>query len=124
MLGWLGAEVRRIALTVVWSWAGWRAAWATQKSLRQWTAANLISAALALTLPLTPGERALILALGILILAAELLNTAIETAINYISTARHPLAAMAKDCGSAGVALTAIAAGVAWIVVLWRLAVG
>jgi len=118
---WLAAEARRIANTFVWSWYGWRAAWATQKTLRQWTLVNLASATLALALPLTPGERALILALGILVLMAELINTAIETTIDYISDARDPRAAMAKECGSAGVALAAIAAGVAWSCVLWRI---
>ena len=71
----LQAEARRLANTVIWSWDGWRAAWATEKTLRQWTMANVLSAALAFSLDLTPAERALILALGLLILAAELINT-------------------------------------------------
>lgn len=121
MIGWLRSELRRLANTVIWSWRGWRTAWTTQKSLRQWTLVNVLSAALAFALPLGASERALILALGILVLAAELFNTAIEATIDYISDARHPRAAMAKDCGSAGVALTAIAAGVAWLCLLWRL---
>ena len=112
------AELRRFANTCRWSLDGWRTAWATEKSLRQWTIANGLSAALALTLDLTPAERALILALGILVLAAELLNTAIEETVDYISTDHDPRAGRAKDCGSAGVALTAIAAGVAWAVIL------
>ena len=112
------AELRRFANTCRWSLDGWRAAWATEKSLRQWTLANALSAALALTLDLAPGERGLILALGLLVLAAELMNTAIEECVNYISTDRDPRAGKAKDCGSAGVALTAIAAGVAWVVIL------
>ena len=112
------AELRRLRNTVVWSWAGWRAAWASEKSLRQWTLANAISAALALVLDLTPGERAVILGLGLLVLAAELMNTAIEEVVDYISTAQNSRAGKAKDCGSAAVALTAIAAGVAWLVIL------
>lgn len=80
--------------------------------------ANLLSAALAFAMPLSPTERALILALGILVLAAELLNTAIEDAVDYISTEDNPLAKRAKDAGSAGVAVAAIAAGVAWLVIL------
>ena len=114
----LRAEARRFWNTVVWSWAGWTAAWASEKTLRQWTIVNGLSAALAFWLDLTAGERALILALGLLVLAAELLNTAIEEAVNYISTDHHPLARKAKDCGSAGVALAALAGGVAWLVVL------
>ncbi len=120
MFAFIAAECRRIGWTLVWSWRGWRAAWASEKTLRQWSIANLLSAALAFALPLTGVERAVILALGVLVLAAELLNTAIEEVVNYISTEQHPLAAKAKDCASAGVGLTAIAAGVAWAVVLWE----
>jgi diacylglycerol kinase (ATP) len=114
----LRAEVRRLANTVIWSWEGFRAAWATEKTLRQWTLANLGSAVLAFTLDLTPGERALILALGLLILAAELINTAIEEVVDHISPSHDARAKKAKDCGSACVALAALAAGVAWVVVL------
>jgi len=114
----LQSEARRFWNTVVWSWQGWAAAWASEKTLRQWTVVNIASAALAFWLEITPGERALILALGLLVLAAELLNTAIEETVNYISTETHPLARKAKDCGSAGVALAALAGGVAWVVVL------
>ena len=114
----LAAEARRFANTVIWSWAGWRAAWASEKTLRQWTLVNLASAVLAFALDLTAAERGLILALGLLVLAAELMNTGIEEAINYISPDPHPLAKKAKDCGSAAVALTAIAGGVAWLVIL------
>lgn len=124
MRAWLAAEGRRFANTCRWSWAGWRAAWASEKTLRQWTLANALSAAAALALPLSAGERALILALGLLVLAAELMNTAVETVVNQLSPEWHPLAGKAKDCGSAGVALTALAAGVAWACLLWGLAAG
>lgn len=114
----IGAELRRFANTCRWSLQGWRAAWATEKSLRQWCVVNALSAMLALTLDLATGERALILALGLLILAAELFNTAIEEVVNLASPEPHPGAGKAKDCGSAAVALTAIAGGLAWLVIL------
>lgn len=114
----LTAELRRFANTVIWSWAGWRAAWASEKSLRQWTLVNVVSATLALGLDLSTTERALILALGLLVLAAELMNTGLEEVVNYISRDTNPHAKKAKDCGSAAVALTAIAGGVAWLVIL------
>ncbi len=114
----LAAEARRFANTVIWSWDGFRAAWATEKTLRQWTVVNILSAALAFSLELTPGERALILALGLLVLAAELINTAIEVVVDHISPGPDPRAKKAKDCGSACVALAALAGGVAWAVVL------
>ncbi len=115
---WLIEEVRRVINTGIWSWEGWKAAWATEKSLRQWTIVNVLSAALSFAVPMSRAERALILAMGLLILVAELVNSAIEETVDYISMERHPRAKKAKDCGSAAVAVTAIAGGVVWLVVL------
>lgn len=112
----------RLKYRCLWSIAGWRDAWANEHSFRTWVWANAASAVLAFLLPLTPAERALILALGVLVLAFELINTAIERALDYISEDQHPLAKRAKDAGSAGVAVAAIAAGIAWGVVLVGLA--
>ncbi len=103
---------------VIWSCAGWLDCWRKEPSLQMWFWANIVSAGFALSLDLAPLERALILSLGILILAAELMNTGIERAIDYISTEDNPIAKQAKDAGSAAVALSAIAAGVAWLVIL------
>ncbi len=114
----LAAEARRLANTVIWSLDGWRAAWATEKTLRQWSVVNLLSAILALSLDLSTTELALILSLGLLILAAELMNTGLEEVVDHISKDIDPRAKKAKDCGSAAVALTAIAGGVAWLVIL------
>ncbi|MEZ5912753.1 MAG: diacylglycerol kinase [Paracoccaceae bacterium] len=111
-------EWDRFVNRCIWSWAGWVETWRTEHSLQQWLWANIASATLAMVLDLSGGERALILALGVLTLAAELMNTAVERAVDYISTEQHPLAKQAKDCASAAVAVTGIAAGVAWIAVL------
>jgi diacylglycerol kinase (ATP) len=109
----------RLGRTTRWSVQGWRAAWATQVSLRQWTGVTAVSAVFALLLDLSAGERALLLALGLLLLAADLFNTAIEAAVDFVSPARDPRAAMAKECASAAVALTALAGFVAWCAILW-----
>jgi diacylglycerol kinase (ATP) len=118
MKEFLAAEARRLANTVIWSLDGWRAAWATEKTLRQWSVVNLLSAILALSLDLSTTERALILSLGLLLLAAELMNTGLEEVVDYLSKDTDPRAKKAKDCGSAAVALTALAGGVAWAVIL------
>lgn len=124
MIAMLRSEIRRFARNAVWSWAGWRAAWRSEKSLRQWLLANVVSLALALTLPLTFGERALIIALGLVVLAAELFNTAIEGIVDMVTPERDARAGRIKDCASAGVALAALAAGAAWVVVLSRIIFG
>lgn len=108
----------------IWSWAGWTDCWRNEDSLQQWIWANVISVGFALFLPLSFAERALILSLGVLILAAELMNTAIERTVDYISTEEHDLARRAKDLGSAAVAMTALAGGVAWVVVIAGLVAG
>lgn len=109
-------ELSRFANTVRWSWHGWRAAWASEKSLRQWFVINLVSGTLAFALDLGTGERALILALGLLILMAELMNTALEEVVDTLFPGIDPRAKKAKDCGSAAVAL---AGGLAWAVILF-----
>jgi len=104
-----------------WSWQGLVATWQQEYSFRAWVWANVISAVLAVLLPLTDGLRALILVLGLLVLVAELFNTAIERAVDHTSTERNELAGMAKDAASAAVAVTAVAAGVAWVIGLLSL---
>jgi len=121
MMAQIKAQWERFKWRAIWSWEGWVNCWHEEQSLKQWLVANAISAPLALWLPLSGAERALILALGVLILAAELFNTAVERCIDLITQEKHDLAKQAKDLGSAGVAVTALAAGVAWAVVLVRL---
>lgn len=118
MIGWIRAEALRFRNTVIWSWQGWGAAWSSEKSLRQWTSVHAASVALASWLDLTTTERAVIIALGFLLLAAELMNTAIEEVVDHLSPQLDPRAKKAKDCGSAAVALAAIAGAAAWLVVL------
>lgn len=112
-------EWRRLVNRFVWSWAGWKNAWVNEPSLKFWTTMNIPSASLALWLPLSRGETMVILMGGVMILAAELLNTSLERTVDYISTEQDVRARDAKDVGSAGVAMTAIAVGVAWLVVLF-----
>jgi len=102
----------------VWSWAGVVGMWRGEPSFRFWCVLNLCSVFLAGALPLSPEGRALIIALGILVLAAEALNTGVEAAVDHTSLERSDLAKLAKDAASAGVALTAIAAGVAWVILI------
>ncbi len=110
--------LKRLKYRCIWSWDGTVSTWKEEHSFRTWVWANLISGLAAFLLPLSTSDRALILALGILVLAAELINTGIENAVDQTSKEEHPLAKKAKDAGSAGVAVTSIAAGVAWVVIL------
>ncbi|WP_259778601.1 diacylglycerol kinase [Aliiroseovarius crassostreae] len=101
-----------------WSWQGWCDGWRNEKSVRQWVYAWILSSGLAFMLDLSTAERALILSLGFLVIAAELINTAIERAVDLVTQDHHELAGRAKDAASAFVGLTAIAVGIAWLVIL------
>jgi diacylglycerol kinase (ATP) len=114
----------RLRARAVWSWQGWAHVWRTEGSLHQWLWANAASAALALLLPLSPGERAAILMGGVMVLALECMNTAIERVVDDVSEARRPRAKQAKDAGSAAVAVAGVAVGVAWAAALTRMAWG
>ena len=111
----------RTRARVGWSVEAIASAMRTEPSFRAWTVLLAISVALSVALPLTAGERGLIVATGLLVLAAELLNTGIETAIDDISPEIRPLAKRAKDAACAAVTLTALAAGAAWIAAAARL---
>lgn len=57
----------------------------------------------------------------LLVLIIELLNTAVEAAVNRISTEKHTLSAKAKDAGSAAVLMASINLVVVWGIVLFDL---
>ena len=114
-------ELIKIRNRAVWSWNGFYHVAKTEGSLWQWIIANIISASLTFFLPMTFTQQAMILAGGILIIAAECLNTAIERVVDDISNKKRPAAKHAKDAGSAAVAITAIATGMVWIVTIFDL---
>ena len=102
----------------VWSWNGFVHVCKTEASMRQWIIANIISGFFTFVAPISYTEQAILLAAGILILAAECMNTAIERVVDDISHEMRSAARQAKDAGSAAVAITATAAGVTWLVIL------
>jgi len=61
---------------------------------------------------------ALMVASVLLVLITELLNSAVEAAIDRFGPERHPLAKQAKDAGSAAVLVALILAGLVWLIAL------
>ncbi|WP_439862351.1 diacylglycerol kinase [Pseudomonas sp. MBLB4136] len=112
-VGW-----RRLVHASGYSWAGLKAAFRGEAAFRQLLALNLVLLPLALYLPVDRVERAVLIAVCLLALIVELLNSAIEATVDRISLELHPLSKQAKDLGSAAqlVALSLIA--VVWAVIL------
>ncbi len=100
------------------SFDGLRAAFAGEAAFRQLVWLNLVLIPLTFLFQVSRVERALLIAVCLLALIVELLNSAVEAAIDRISLDRHPLSKNAKDMGSAAqfVALSMIA--LVWAVIL------
>lgn len=67
----------------------------------------------------SPNYRALLVSSIIIVLIAEIANTAIEAAINRIGSEIHPLSKKAKDAGSAMVFLALVNAAAVWGIMLF-----
>ncbi len=111
-------QMMRVRQRAIWSWEGFAHVFRTEGSLMQWLVANAAFGVLAFVLPLSGTERGMLLMGGILILAAECLNTAIERVVDDIGLDQRDAAKHAKDCGSAAVAVPAVGVGVAWVCVI------
>jgi diacylglycerol kinase (ATP) len=107
----------RIARATGYSFKGLRAAFANEEAFRQELLIVVILSPLALWLGRTAVERALLIGSLLLLLIVELLNSAVEAAIDRIGLERHELSGRAKDMGSAAVFVALVLTGVVWLFV-------
>ncbi|MGL4576841.1 MAG: diacylglycerol kinase [Burkholderiaceae bacterium] len=108
----------RIKNALTYSLRGLVAAYQQEAAFRQELLLCLVGITVALFLPVALLERVALIGVLLLILIVELLNSALETVVDYISTEHHPLAGRAKDIGSAAVFLTLVLAGLTWLAVV------
>lgn len=97
---------------------GLRAAFRHEDAFRQELLLALILIPLALVLESDGIGRALLIAPIFLVFVAELLNSAIEAAVDRISFEDHRLAKRAKDIGSAAVLISLFNLALMWLLVL------
>ncbi|HTN66379.1 MAG TPA: diacylglycerol kinase, partial [Burkholderiaceae bacterium] len=97
---------RRLLAACRYSAAGLRTAWKSEHAFRQELGVVLPGSIVALVLPLPALHKLLLIAVLVVVLIVELLNSAIEAAVDRISLERHPLSKAAKDFGSAAVMLS------------------
>jgi diacylglycerol kinase (ATP) len=93
---------------------GFIGAWREEAAFRQELALAVVVIPLGLYLGKTGVERALLIAPMLLVLIVELLNSAVEAAIDRIGLERHTLSGLAKDIGSAAVMAAFILMGAVW----------
>ncbi|WP_125075914.1 diacylglycerol kinase [Pseudoxanthomonas sp. SGT-18] len=116
--GHLPRGPRRILQAAQWSLQGLAAAWRHESSFRLEVYLFGVLAPLALWLGRDGIERALLLGSMLLVLAAELLNSAIEAVIERYGPEHHELAGRAKDMGSAAVFVLMLNVLACWGLVL------
>jgi diacylglycerol kinase (ATP) len=112
------AGLERVLRAFRFSFQGFVHAWRDEAAFRQELSLAACVIPLGLILGRSGVERALLIAPMLLILIVEILNSAVEAAVDRAGTERHPLSGMAKDMGSAAVLLSFVLLGTVWLLVL------
>jgi diacylglycerol kinase (ATP) len=112
--------MRRIVNATSFSMAGLRAAWVNEAAFRQECAAALILIPTGAWLGQSAAERALLIGSCLLVIVVELLNSAIEAAVDRVSLEQHSLAGRAKDLGSAAVFISIGIVLLVWGLIAWE----
>lgn len=110
--------LKRITSALGYSIDGLRAAWRHEHAFRQELMVVAPGIVVALLLPVSRLEKLALVAVLLLVLIVELLNSAVEAVVDRVSFERHPLSKNAKDLGSAAVLLACLLAAATWAVVL------
>ena len=104
----------RLGNALSYSLHGFASAFKQESAFRQELLLAVVLIPLALHLDATWLARAIMIASVLLVLIVELLNSAIEAALDRVSMEDHPLAKRAKDLGSAAVMLSLVNVAVVW----------
>lgn len=107
-------HLERFIPAIINSWAGLKVAYREEIAFRQYVWLTCILGPVALYLSESLPEFAILISPLFLMLVTELLNTAIEAAIDRIGLEKHELSGKAKDLGSAAVFVS-----IGYFVLVW-----
>lgn len=110
----------RIVRATVYSAQGLSAAYRTESAFRQEVWLTVVALPLAFWLGRQWIEVILLIGSLLLLLIAELLNSAIEATVDRVSLDIHELAKRAKDYGSAAVFIALLLCAGVWLTVAWQ----
>ncbi len=108
----------RIVKALGYSVQGLRACYRHEAAFRQEVWAALLIIPLGLWLGDSGVERALLTGSWLLVMVVELLNSAVEAAIDRFGSEYQELSGRAKDMGSAAVFLSLLLAATVWLLIL------
>ncbi|EHY1015521.1 diacylglycerol kinase [Vibrio vulnificus] len=110
--------VKRIIKATGYSIQGLKAAFKHEAAVRQEFALLVVAIVLATWLDVSILERITLLAVVVLVLIVELMNSAVEAVVDRIGVEHHELSGRAKDIGSAAVLVALIFAGFTWLYIV------
>ena len=99
------------------SWRGLVFAFKEESAFRQELSLFIVLTPIAVVLPVSLFEKAVLICSLVLVMAVELLNSSVEAAIDRISFEHHDLSKRAKDFGSAAVMLALLISFILWVCV-------
>ena len=111
---------KQIYRALKWSLAGLKATWTFEASFRLEVYLFVIFFPLGLWLGRGGVEKAILVGSLLLVLSAEILNSAIEVVVDKTTPEFHELAGRAKDMGSAAVFVLMLNVILCWTLVLWQ----
>lgn len=92
---------KRFLLSFKYSWDGLKYAYTNEQSLRMHAIGSILIIIIGILLHVSFIEWLALIISSVMVLVIELLNTAIEHTVDLVTKEIHPLAKVAKDCGSA-----------------------
>ncbi len=110
--------MRRLMNAMGYSWQGFRSAYRHEEAFRQEVLLAAVLVPVTFFFNVGGPARALMVGSVLLVLIVELLNSAVEAAVDRVSLENHRLAARAKDIGSAAVFLSLTNVAAVWGLVL------
>lgn len=108
--------LRHVLKATGYSLAGLKAAWQHEAAFRQEATLMALLVPVGLWLGRSGADRALLIGSCLVVMVAELLNSAVESVVDRTGLDHHPLSGRAKDLGSAAVFMS-----LANVVVVWAL---
>ena len=118
MAGQQTKGIKRIINACFTSVEGFKAVWKHEEAFRQEVLLLLVTTPIAFWITNNNIERVLLVGSIVGVLLVELLNSAVETAIDRIGFEHHELSGRAKDIGSAAVMLSLALAALVWALIL------
>ncbi len=112
--------LKRLINTTFFSLAGLRTAWQHEAAFREELILIVVLVPTSFWLGNNAVEYVLLISSLLIVLIAELLNSALEAVVDRIGAENHELSGRAKDMGSAAVFVALVLCGISWGIIGWQ----